>query len=164
MTSREPIDESVGRRIDEARWTHARSQDARRDPATGGAAGSRRREALGRDRIVRLQPPGDLQMAQGGGGTRPGPAGAALDSWHRSTAQLDPEARAPGVSLDQWTRPTPVPTGLRSVDAPHRRAADQAQVRHWPGRHRSGRAARQARAHAAEAVATCLPARTAVDR
>src|SRR5258708_37192773 len=125
MTSREPIDESVGRRIDEARWTHARSQDARRDPAHGGAAGTRRREALGRDRIVRLQPPGDLQMAQGCSGTRPGLVGAALDPWHRAPAQLDPGARASGLSLDQWTRPAPVRTGLRPVDAPDRRAVDQ---------------------------------------
>src|SRR5712692_10427482 len=113
MTMWEPIDECVCRRMHEARRTHARSQDARRDPAHGGAAGTRRREALCRDRIVRLQPPGDLQMAQGCSGTRPWLAVAALDPWHRAPAQLDLGARASGVSLDQWTRPAPVRTGLR---------------------------------------------------
>src|SRR5450631_914905 len=98
-------------------------------------------------------------MAQCGGGTRPRTARVALDPGDGTAANPDAGTGAPGISLGQRSRSAAVRARLWTVDAAHRGAVDRAQVWRSTGSHCGRSAAGQARAHATEAAAACLPTR-----
>src|SRR4051812_39936320 len=92
----------------ETGWPDARSHDSRTDSPDGGKARERRRRSGDGNCLVRVLSDDDLQMDEIGWGTWARSEGAAVDAWHRTSAQPDSGARTAGVSLDQRPGSSPV--------------------------------------------------------